>query len=1026
MATVKTLARKKFVRIACAGWTALAVSLAQGGTVAYWPMVMDPATGGTARKIADVSGNNYSLDVMLSDAQAVNTTEGAFSRPPNGPSDVTSASCVELVNGTSLTVQPFQRGTGTQSQTSDPLVLAMGLRHDFTIEGYMYVKSLKHAQDNNRDTIIAFSGMNGNGDWIWNLTETAQNSNMRNVVVAIRGNGPSVANSGILATIDDGEILGGWHHYALVFKLNEGGGKSRWTFYLDGVNRGSQQMNNHAENQNVQHDRFLLGGAGSSSKKVFDAKLAFWRVSDEALPSGSLLCHQAFPTTVAYWPMNVITSFYDNASQAIVPDAADERNSLKVRNPNYGGVSWTANDIGWTTPPNPDADLAAASVSCWSKMMVGSGNNTTQINNQYQPVFTTVTNAPVLEATKLCKSFTIEGFVKFTELPADSSKNQMFIYNTLAERGGWCWNLYGTDANGCLAMKVSYANNSSGNRSTLTLNNQFRAEELLNVWNHYALTFTPDNGSGKTEWRFYFNGRIRGMSNAMSAYGDYEFEVPRFCISGAGSSANPQALCGDITCWRISNKALTPPELLCGGEMPTIPVGSFVWKGAEDSAEWSTGSALNWEKDGERVSWANANDVYFDDSYVTNLVQITGTVTPASINVIADSNMRLDLDSTRSSILGDGCTNFVKRGIGTFEIYYPNNASTRLVRWACPIEVREGCLRVNAANANSALGDASRGYEVKIYDNATLSLYSRNVIGSATPDVANDSVFTVYTNGTFDMTCPSGSFSIQALGALDLLGGNFIAPERCHALGYLLIRNRLTLGCNPGKSPYVFPEAFDQGNTYTARCGITFGRNTEFRVEDVTGDAAADGIFNCAVLARARDGWQDAQNPCGFRKTGGGTMELNKPDGGGGGNTTMPTGVIAVEAGELRVNVDYSSPSKYTVADGAFLSGTGKVSKVEFAAGAGLRVDAGKADILELAGADFAGGGVIEITGVPPEAIDNLRVNCAKVGDPVTGAENLANWTVKADGVQVPGVTVHMREGVLRASVLKGTCILFR
>ena len=69
---------------------------------------------------------------------------------------------------------------------------------------------------------------------------------------------------------------------------------------------------------------------------------------------------------------------------------------------------------------------------------------------------------------------------------------------------------------------------------------------------------------------------------------------------------------------------------------------------------------------------------------------------------------------------------------------------------------------------------------------------------------------------------------------------------------------------------------------------------------------------------------------------------------------------------------------------------------------------------------------MIEITGVPPEAVDNLRVDCAKVGNPVTGAENLANWTVKADGVQVPGVTVHMREGVLRASVLKGTCILFR
>ena len=1021
MATVKTLAEKSFARIACAGLVAFAVSLAQGGTVAYWPMVMDPATGGTARKVADVSGNNYSLDVMLSDAQVVNTTEGAFSRPPDGPSDVTAASCVEMVNGTSLTVQPFQRGTGTQSQTSDPLVLAMGLRHDFTIEGYMYVKSLKHAQDNNRDTIIAFSGVNGTGDWLWNLTETAPNSNKRNVVVTLRKNN-AIANSGVLATVDDDEILGGWHHYALVFTFNEAGSKSRWTFYLDGVNRGSQQMNNHAENQNVQHDRFQLGGAGSSSKKVFDAKLAFWRVSDEALPSGSLLCYQAFPTTVAYWPMNVITSFYDNASQAIVPDAADERNTLKVRDPSKGGVSWTANDIGWTTPPNPDADLAAAGVSCRSKTKVSSGNNTTKINNQYQPVFMTVTNAPVLEATKLCKSFTIEGFVKFTELPADSSKNQMFIYNTLAERGGWCWNLYGADANGCLAMKVSYANNSSGNRSTLTLNNQFRAEELLNVWNHYALTFTPDTSSGKTEWRFYFNGRLLGKSNVMPAYGDYAFTNPKFLMSGAGSGANPQSLCGDMTCWRVSNRALAPREFLCGATAPTIPAGAFVWKGSADSAEWSTGNAANWTSDGEPVAWTDAKDAYFDDTCATNRVEITGTVNPASINVTADSDLRLDFNNNRSSVLGAGCTNFVKRGFGTFEIYYGNNTSTNLVRGAFPIEVREGCLKVCAANSNSALGDAARGYEVKVYDHAKLWLYTRNVIGSATPDVANDSVFTVYTNGTFDMSC--SGFNIQAIGTLDLLGGNFVAPSVCHPLGYLLIRNRLTLGCNPGKSPYVFPDVLDQNADLS--CGITFGRNTEFRVEDVTGDAAADGIFNCAVLARTRDGWQNAQNPCGFRKTGGGTMELNNPYKGVSGAHARPTGEIAVEAGELRVNVDYSLASKYTVADGAFLSGTGKVSKVEFAAGAGLRVDAGNTDVLELAGADFAGGGVIEISGVPAEAVDNLRVTCARIGNPVTGAANLAGWTVKVDGVQVPGVAVCLREGFLKASVLKGTCILFR
>ena len=1012
--------KKALVQIVCAGVTVLAVSLARGGTVAYWPMVMDPATGGTSRKIADVSGNNYTLNVKLSDAQVANTSEGAFARPPNGPADVTASSCVEINNGTSLTVAPFDRGSGSQNQTSDALILAMGLRHDFTIEGYMYVKSLKHVE-NDRDTHIAFSGVNGTGDWMWYMLEPTQNSNTRKVVVALRKDN-NIENSGVLATIDDNEILGGWHHYALVFKFNEANGKSRWTFYLDGVNRGSQLMTNRAADKNEQHDRFLLGGATSGAKKVQDAKFAFWRVSDEALPSGSLLCHQTFPTTVAYWPMNVVTSFYDNASQPIVPDAADERNTLKVRDYAKGGVSWTGNDIGWTTPPNPDADLSAAGVSCRSKTMVRSANNTTKINDQYQPVFTTVTNAPVIEATKLNKSFTIEGFLKFTTLPADSSKNQMFIYNTLAEKGGWCWNLYGADGNGYLAMKVSYVD-MSGSRITRLLGDRFRAEELLNVWNHYALTFTPDNGRGQTEWRFYLNGRLFGKNNLTPVYGDYEFTTPKFFMSGASSSANPQALCGDMTCWRVSNKALTPSDFLCGGETPVIPTDALVWKGAVDSAEWSTGSVPNWIADGTPVSWTDAKDVYFDDTYATNVIEITGTVNPASINVVANSNLKLDFNKNRSSVLDAGCTNFVKRGFGTFEIYYGGNATTSLVKGARPIEVREGCLRVNAANSNSALGDASLGYEVKVCDHATLSLYARNAIGSATPDVANDSVFTVYTNGTFDMTC--SGFNIQALGTLDLLGGNFVAPQVCHGLGYLLIRDRLTLGCNPGKRPYIFPTALNDSTT-TNQVGITFGRNTEFRVEDITGDAAADGIFNCAVLARLNGNWQDAEHPCGFRKTGGGTMELNNPYNGASVTHAKPTGVIAVEAGELRVNINYSAASKYTVADGAFLSGTGKVSKVEFAAGAGLRVDTTKADVLELAGADFAGGGVIELSGVPQAAVDNLRVNCAKVGNPVTGAANLAAWTVKVDGVEAPRVAVNLYDGFLRASVVNGTYIIFR
>ncbi|MBQ3314980.1 MAG: hypothetical protein IJG70_03360 [Kiritimatiellae bacterium] len=731
--------------------------------------------------------------------------------------------------------------------------------------------------------------------------------------------------------------------------------------------------------------------------------------------------------TVAYWPMNVVTQLYDGATQAVVPDAIDESNTLIVRDKTKGGVDWSANDIGWTTPPNPDATAGSGFPSL---QKVSSGNNTTKIDNQFKSVFKTVAGAPVINALRLCGGFTVEGFAKFTELPADSAKNQMFIFVTFAEKGGWVWNLYGADANGYLSMKVTYAkDNKIANRVTLTLFDRLLADELKDVWNHYALAYTTDNGKGKAEWRFYLNGRLLGKSIANDSFTAYSFSSPSFFISGCNSGGNAQSLCGDMTCWRVSDKTLSPSELLCGG-VESTPVGAFVWKGSADSAEWSTGAAANWTVDGEPAAWTDGKDTYFDDSCATSIVEIAGAVAPASINVTADSDMRLAFSSGRSSVIGASCTNFVKRGFGTFEIYYNDNKEANMAAGSFPIEVRDGCLKVTAVNSKGGLGDASRGYEVKVRDHARLWLPERNAIGSDTPDVANDSVFTVYTNGTFDISlppnAPSGSFSIQTVGSLDLLGGSFVAPSWCHHLGYLFIRNRLTLGLNPGKRPYVFPNV-RSADSRVYEGGITFGRNTEFRVEDATGDAASDVVFNCAVLARDRSGWQDAQNQCGFRKTGGGTMELNNTSYyGSDGICTRPTGVIEVEAGELKVNIDYSTPSKYVVAGGAFISGRGKVSKVEFAAGAGLRVDATKASVLELAGADFAGGGVVELSGVQAAALDTQQVVCAKIGDPVTGAENLAKWKVKAGGDELRRVVVRIRGGDLMAYAATGTLIIYR
>jgi len=72
-----------------AGAAAFAACFAQGDTVAYWPMVLNPETGGKNRTIADASGNGYDLTSALTDEQATNTADIPFAYPPNGPSDVT-------------------------------------------------------------------------------------------------------------------------------------------------------------------------------------------------------------------------------------------------------------------------------------------------------------------------------------------------------------------------------------------------------------------------------------------------------------------------------------------------------------------------------------------------------------------------------------------------------------------------------------------------------------------------------------------------------------------------------------------------------------------------------------------------------------------------------------------------------------------------------------------------------------------------------------------------------------------------
>lgn len=710
----------------------------QAGTVAYWPMELDPATGGTSRMVRDRSGNGYGLGLDLSDQLLAATDVIPCVYPPNGPSDITISSCAEILdNSHAITTNAFIRGSRAQTQTADPLILALGLRHDFTVEGYLFVKSLKHG--NGVDTIILFSGVNGSGDWIWNFTEPSLNSNTRQVTVVERT--AEVNGSKVLCTIPDADIVGAWHHYALTFKFDDAANKSRWTFYIDGVQKGTVQVTQHAASQNVQHDRFCFGGGQSSSKKVLNAKFAFWRISDELLTPADFLC------------------------------------------------------------------------------------------------------AP----------------------------------------------------------------------------------------------------SGEPE--------------------DYH------------------------------------------------------WTGAANGI-WSVSGALNWELDETATYWYEGMNAIFRD--VGGAVEVKYAVSPKRIEVDSAQNLTFDFGAVKDNYIARTCEGLVKKGSGTLTFTSTMNNAVNLMRSSGTVDVREGTFKVCAVNTKGAFGNAKLGFEVKVRDGATLWLDGRNAVGEA--DAANDnrSVFSVYTNGTFRMSLSdSGQLSIQSVGTLDLLGGEFIAPVTAHNIGYLQIRHRLTLGHRVDREPYVFPVVETQNRTYYG--GITFGTNTEFRVEDITGDERADGVFNCAVLARGTSGnWNQYQ--CGFRKTGAGTMELNNTAYSGMPSVgdCLPNGEIAIEEGELKINNDYTNSGlHYTVSSGAYLSGTGQVSPVRFKNGAGIRYYASQTThLLTIPSATIEGGGVIELFGVPFKTATE-GINCARITGAVTGEANLSGWKLKLDGAVYSRAAVEIVDGYLRVTAPK-------
>ena len=225
-----------------------------------------------------------------------------------------------------------------------------------------------------------------------------------------------------------------------------------------------------------------------------------------------------------------------------------------------------------------------------------------------------------------------------------------------------------------------------------------------------------------------------------------------------------------------------------------------------------------------------------------------------------------------------------------------------------------------------------------------------------------------------------------------------------------------------GTAPITVPAGTGQNHVFL----LNSAKPTVFEVEDITGDPAEDATFTLPMGRYVYQIAAENQKPVGFRKTGAGTFRVNFVTSGlGAAGVSSINGTINVDEGTLQID-DGCQDATLAVSAGAFVSGTGKVRGLTLADGAGFVVKPGQEKHLSVSGAaTIAGAGVVDIIAEGLAEDAPLKVAVVDFNGTLTGSENLSDWKVRVNGVEIDG-KVLLNGKTLMAKRLRGMKVIVR
>jgi hypothetical protein len=343
--------------------------------------------------------------------------------------------------------------------------------------------------------------------------------------------GSTLVNDVAFGGSTDDKTLNVWRHVALVYNAALGNGT--WSLYINGIPQGT--IENSAVPASTYTPPCLYIGGRPWSANSFCGAIDSVRLTKGVLATNQFLNAvgatptSAVPRTVAYWKLDSSGTALDASSQveprySFIPDGFAPLGTTEQCRRSVPFPDTSTNFVG-----NARANTGSAAFSA----------NYLRVPNLGYRV-------------ELDRAFTVEGWMKWNG--ATGAAPQTVVGTRFDAPFGWRLTL--EKSGSAAAVRLFCATPTQ--TPLLNARLAYNAAALAGAWHHVALTFTPRRGDTGT-WELFADGKSVGT--ATNQFYPSVLAQNHWLMLG-GCAGGTDAFSGLLDCWRVSEGALTPAEML--------------------------------------------------------------------------------------------------------------------------------------------------------------------------------------------------------------------------------------------------------------------------------------------------------------------------------------------------------------------------------------------------------------------------------------------------------------------------------